>query len=95
MELFIFLKQLWPSGRFLREFFFKNYLGWKGKRKTLKKSSGAQSEDLGPSVTIQKFFQKNIPGFICSVCVPFLGRSPVTTKAFASVGPVRMLEGTE
>ena len=34
-----------------------------------KKSSGAQSEDLGPSlpITNQEFFQKHIPGFICSV----------------------------
>ena len=31
-------------------------------------SSGAQSEDLGPSNTRSKcFFQENIPGFICSV----------------------------
>ena len=40
---------------------------------SLKISSGAQSEDLEPSLTIQEFFQKNIPAFICSVCVPFLG----------------------
>ena len=40
---------------------------------SLKISSGAQSENLEPSLTIQEFFQKNIPGFICSVCVPFLG----------------------
>ena len=25
-------------------------------------------------------FQKNIPSFICSVCVPFLGSKPVTTE---------------
>ena len=36
-------------------------------------SSGAQSENLKPSLTIQEFFQKNISDFICSVCVPFLG----------------------
>ena len=52
---------------------FKNYLDWRGQKISLKISSGAQSEDLEPSRTIQEFFQKNIPGFICSVCVPFLG----------------------
>ena len=60
---------------FLRGIFFKNYLGWRGPKISLKISSGAQSENLEPSLTIQEFFQKNIPGFICSVCVPFLGSS--------------------
>ena len=38
---------------------------------SLKKSSGAQSEDLGPSLTIQFFYQKNIPGFMYVLCVFF------------------------
>ena len=70
---FIFRNTLWPSGRFLRGFFFKNYLGWRGPKISLKLSSGAQSENLEPSLTIREFFSKNIPGFICGVCVPFLG----------------------
>ena len=53
--------------------FFQELLGRRGQKKFLKISSGAQSEDLEPPRTIQEFFQKNIPGFICSVCVPFLG----------------------
>ena len=53
--------------------FFKNYLGWRGKKVSLKILSGAQSENLEPSLTIQEFFSKKIPGFIWSVCVPFLG----------------------
>ena len=28
----------------------------------------------------KSFFQKHIPGFICSVCVPFLGSWSVTTE---------------
>ena len=58
---------------FFTRIFFKNYLGWRGQKISLKISSGAQSEDLVPSFMIQEFFQKNIPGFICNVCVPFLG----------------------
>ena len=58
---------------FFTRIFFKNYLGWRGQNISLKVSSGAQSEDLEPFLTIQEFFSKNIPGFICSVCVPFLG----------------------
>ena len=59
---------------FYEQLFFKSYLGWRGQKNYFKISSGAQSEDLEPSLTIQEFFfKKNIPGFICSVCVPFLG----------------------
>ena len=43
---------------FLRGFFFKNYLGWRGQNISLKISSGAQSEDLEPSLTTQEFFSK-------------------------------------
>ena len=56
------------------EEFFQELLGLEGSKNSLKISSGAQSEDLEPSRTMSKsFFQKNIPGFICSVCVPFWG----------------------
>ena len=58
---------------FFTRIYFKNYLGWKGQKISLKISSGAQSKNLEPSLTIQEFFFFNIPGFICSVCVPFLG----------------------
>ena len=47
---FIFRNTLWPSGRFLRGIFFKNYLGWRGPKISLKISSGAQSESLGSSL---------------------------------------------
>ena len=58
---------------FLRGIFCKNYLGWRGQNASLKISSGAQSENLEPSLTIQEFFSKKYSWFICSVCVPFLG----------------------
>ena len=58
---------------FFKRIFFKNYLGWRGQNISLKILSGAQSENLKQSLTIQEFFRKNSPGFICSVCVPFLG----------------------
>ena len=43
--------------------FFKNYLGWRGKKLSLKISSGAQSENLEPSLTIQEFFSKKYSWF--------------------------------
>ena len=57
-ETFIFRNTLWPLGRFLRGTFFNNYLGWRGPKISLKISSGAQSENVEPSRTIQEFFSK-------------------------------------
>ena len=51
--------------------FFQELFGLEGSKNQI--SSGAQSEDLEPSLTIQVFFQKNILGFMCSVCILFLG----------------------
>ena len=64
-ETFIFRNTLWPSGRFLRGIFSKNYLGWRGTKISLKISSGAQSENLEPSLTIQEL--KNIYIFLVSM----------------------------
>ena len=68
-----FLKYFMAVRPFFTRIFFKNYLGWRGPKISLKISSGAQSENLEPLLRSKSFFQKNIPGFICSVCVPFLG----------------------
>ena len=54
---------------FLKMIFFQNYLGWRGQK-------NGQVHNLKISDRLlrsKSFFQKNIPGFICSVCVPFLG----------------------
>ena len=51
--------------------FFKNYLGWRGPKISLKISSGAQSGNLEPSLTIQEFFSKNIPGLYAACVYPF------------------------
>ena len=82
------------TGRFLRAFFFKNYLGWRGQTISMKISSGAQSENLEPSLTIKEFFSKKNSLYAAYV-YPFWVVSLSPRKAFASVGPIRMLEGTE
>ena len=52
--------------------FFKNYLGWRGQKNSLKISSGAQSENLEPSLTIQEFFIKKIlPVLYAAYVYPF------------------------
>ena len=60
---------------FLRRFFFKNYLGWRGQNISLKnvvrctiRRSGTVSYD--PRVFFKKIF---LVSYICSVCVPFWG----------------------
>ena len=53
---------------FLTKKCFQELFGLEMSKHFLESSSGAQSEDLEPSLTIQEFFSKNIPGFICSVC---------------------------
>ena len=55
------------------EDFFQELFGLEGSKNLLENFVSAQSENLEPPLTIQEFFSKNIPGFICSVCVPFLG----------------------
>ena len=49
---------------FLTRKFFKNYFGLEGSKHFLqKKSSGARSEDLGPSLTIQEFTKNRYSWF--------------------------------
>ena len=43
---------------FYEQLFFKSYLGCRGQKNYFKISSGAQSEDLEPPLTIQEFFSK-------------------------------------
>ena len=58
---------------FFRRNLFQELFGLEVSKISLKISSGAQSENLEPSLTIQEFFSKKYSWFICSVCVPFLG----------------------
>ena len=52
--------------------FFKSYLGWRGQNISLKISTGAQSEDLEPFLTIQEFFSKKKSSFyIKRMCTLF------------------------
>ena len=48
---------------FFTRIFFQELLGLEGSKKSLKISSGAQSEDLEPSLTIQEFFPKKYSWF--------------------------------
>ena len=60
---------------FLTRIFLKELFGLEGsKNVTSKISSGAQSEDLEPSLTVQEFFSKKYSWFYMQrVCIPFLG----------------------
>ena len=59
---------------FLTRIFFKNYMGWRGKNISFEKNRQVHNLNISDRLLRSKsFFQKNISGFICSVCVPFLG----------------------
>ena len=54
--------------------FFQELFGWEGSKKFLEKFRQVNNRKISNRLLRSKsFFQKNIPGFICSVCVPFLG----------------------
>ena len=57
---------------FFRRIFFKNYLGWRAQKNSLKISSGAQSEDFEPSLTIQEL-KKIYSWFYMQRMCTFLG----------------------
>ena len=54
--------------------FFQELSGLEGSKKILEKFRQVNNLKISNRLLRSKsFFQKNIPGFICSVCVPFLG----------------------
>ena len=62
----------------VRPFFMRNFFqelfGLEGSKKFLEKFRQVHNPKISNRLLRSKsFFQKNIPGFICSVCVPFLG----------------------
>ena len=62
----------------VRPFFMRNFFqelfGLKGSKTFLEKFRQVHNLKTSNRLLRSKsFFQNNIPGFICSVCVPFLG----------------------
>ena len=59
---------------FFTRFFFQELFGLEGSKLFLEKFRQVHNLKISNCLLRSKsFFQKNIPGFICSVCVPFLG----------------------
>ena len=59
---------------FLTRIFFQGLFGLEGSKKFLEKSRQVHNLKISDRLLRSKsFFQKTIPGFICSVCVLFLG----------------------
>ena len=60
---------------FLTKIFFQElFVGLEGSKKFLEKNRQVHNLNISNCLLRSKsFFQKNILGFICSVCVPFLG----------------------
>ena len=53
---------------------FQDFFGLEGSNNFLEKFRQVHYLKISNRLSRSKsFFQKNIPGFICSVCVPFLG----------------------
>ena len=59
---------------FFTRIFFQELFGLEGSEKFLENLRQVHNLKISNRLLRSKsFFQKNIPGFICSVCVPFLG----------------------
>ena len=59
---------------FLTRNFFQTLFGLEGSKQSLEKFHQVYNlKILARLLRSKSFFQKIIPGFICSVCVPFLG----------------------
>ena len=59
---------------FLTRIFFRELFGLEGSKHFLQKNRQVHNLKISNRLLRSKsFFQKNIRGFICSVCVPFLG----------------------
>ena len=69
-----FPKYLMAVRPFFTRIFFQELFGLEGSKNFLEKFRQVHSLKISNRLLRSKsFFQKNIPGFICSVCVPFLG----------------------
>ena len=66
---------------FLTKTFFQKVFGLEGSKHFLEKSRQVRNLKISNRLLrSESFYQKNIPGFICSICVPFLGSKSVTTE---------------
>ena len=69
-----FLNYFMAVRPFLTRNFFQELFGLEGSKTFLQKNRQVHNLEIPNRLLRSKsFFQKNIPGFICSVCVPFLG----------------------
>ena len=59
---------------FFTRIFFQKLFGFEGSKNSLKFRQVHNLKISNRLLRSKSFFQKNIPGFICSVCVPFWGR---------------------
>ena len=60
---------------FFTRIFFQELFGLKGSKNFLKKNRQVHNLKISNRLLRSKsFFQKNIAGFICIVCIPFSGR---------------------
>ena len=59
---------------FLTRIFFQELFGLEGSKHFLEKFRQVHNLKISDRLLRSKsFFREDIPGFICSVCVPFLG----------------------
>ena len=72
-ENIYFPKYVMAVRPFLTRIIFQKLFGLEGSKKFLEKNRQVYNLKISNRLLRSKsFFQKNIPGFICSVCVPFL-----------------------
>ena len=73
-ESIYFPKYLMAVRPFLTRIVFQELFGLEGSKTFLEKFRQVHNLKISDRLLRSKsFFQKNIPGFICSVCVPFRG----------------------
>ena len=71
---YFFPKYFMAVRPFLTRNFFQELFGLEGSKHFLEKFRQVHNLKISDRLLRSKsLFQKNIPGFICSVCVPFLG----------------------
>ena len=69
-----FPKYFMAVRQFFTRNFFQDFFGLEGSKHFLEKFRHVHNLKISNRLLRSKsFFQKNIPGFICSVCLPFLG----------------------